>query len=701
MRKYLMIALAAFALFSCNKEREIVDCELQSKSLKYVFDVAEKPSFDGNTRAVKTSWEDGDQIFIVYDDVDPSKLEDFMILTYDGEEWKVTQEPATNKPKDTGGTFSALYCENPESSLIQFYDLDALLFEAEGNGQYMTGNKIPYTVEDETLTASIALDFENGDDMTYVQLRITDLPASTKGWTLEPDDYLHENENDFEVFLPAWLHEDHVFSHLSLSDVAGDGYEYRLGNRDDGCYLYLSVQQKADDITFTITNRDNNDKYRKTFSRKISGKCAAITFKGPQLDADGTPTNGWKKVPLFGLTFADSAVEKICVDNWDTNEDGYLSYTEAAAVTDLGTVFKDNPKITSFDELQFFTGLTSIPDDAFWYCKNLSSVVIPESVTAIGNTAFTSCSALASVNIPEGVKSIGRAAFNGCAFSSLRIPAGLIEIGEDAFSTIYGLTSIVVDPANPVYDSRDDSHALIETETNVLLRGCPATVIPNTVTSLHAYAFYGVAGVSSIDIPASVTTLGNYVFGEMSDLTSVYIPATVTSIGLGLFCECSKLTSIVVDSDNTVYDSRNGCNAIIETETNKLIAPCKTTVIPGTVTAIGQDAYSDNGFLEGEFVIPEGITSIGQTAFTGTLLESIILPSTLKEIGVLAFSYSKKLKSVTCLAETPPTCIWGQYLYPFEQNDPDFKIYVPAGSLEAYKAAEGWSRYPELLNAIE
>ena len=125
-------------------------------------------------------------------------------------------------------SLSALYCEIPESALIPFFDYDALLFEAEGYGQYMTGNEIPYTVEDETLAASIALDFENGDDMTYVQLRITDLPASTEGWTLEPDDYLHENENDFEVFLPAWLHEDHVFSHLSLSDVAGDGYANRL-----------------------------------------------------------------------------------------------------------------------------------------------------------------------------------------------------------------------------------------------------------------------------------------------------------------------------------------------------------------------------------------------------------------------------------------------------------------------------------------
>ena len=700
MRKYLMIALAAFALFSCNKEREIVDSELQPKSLKYVFDVAEKPSFDGNTRAVKTSWEAGDQIFIVYDDVDPSSLEDFMILTYDGKEWKVTQEPETNKPKDTGGTLSALYCELPESPLLTYYD--ALVFEPEGNGQFMTGNEIPYTVEDETLTASIALDFENGEDMTYVQLRITDLPASTKGWTLEPDDYLREKENDFEVFLPAWLRgEEYQFSHLSLSDVAGPGYEYRLGNRDDGYYLYLSVQQKADDITFTITNLDDNKKYRKTFSRKISGKCAAITFKGPQLDADGTPTNGWKIVPLNGLTFADSAVEKICVENWDTNEDGYLSYTEAEAVTDLGTAFQKNKNIVKFNELQYFTGLTEIPMDAFSQCENLSSVMLPELVTVIDDRAFSGCKSLGNVMFPASLKTIGAGAFYGCAFTSLEIPASVTEIGEQAFDRISSLTSIVVDSANPVYDSRGGCNALIQTETNDLIRGCASTVIPNTVTSIQKYAFCSVAGVSSINIPASVTTLGDNAFDSMPDLTSAYISASVTSIGTAIFRVCSKLESIVVDEVNSVYDSRNSCNAIIETETNTLIAACKTTVIPNTVTAIGQAAYEDNDFLIGEFVIPEGITSVGQVAFTGTLLESIILPSNLKEIGWLAFSYNKKLKSATCYALEPPTVLAGEYLYPFDGNDSDFKIYVPAESLEDYKAAVGWSRHPELLHAIE
>ena len=676
MRKYLMIALAAFALYSCNKEREIVDCELQPKSLKYVFDVAEKPSFDGNTRAVKASWEVGDQIFIVYDDVDPSSLVAFMILTYDGEEWKVTQEPATNKPKDTGGTLSALYCEIPESSLLTYYD--ALVFEAEGNGQFMTGNEIPYTVEDGTLTASIALDFEKGDDMTYVQLRITDLPASTKGWTLEPDDYLREKENDFEVFLPAWLRgEEHQFSHLSLSDVAGPGYEYRLGNRDDGYYLYLSVQQKADDITFTITNLDDNKKYRKTFSRKISGKCAAITFKGPQLDADGTSTNGWKIVPLNGLTFADSAVEKICVENWDTNEDGYLSYTEAAAVTDLGTIFKDNTEITCFDELQFFTGLSSVGESAFSGCLNLTSIILPSQVTEIGSEALLQTS-ISSIVIPESVTVIGPAAFReNDALKSITIPKNVEVIGMGIISRCSNLETIVVDPENETFDSRNNCNAIITkkdffdifdgdegvtVKQNTLLAGCCTTVIPEDVVVIRNGAFTGQIRLTGISIPDSVVELEGGVFYGCSGLESIQMGKGVEILGDAAFMFCSSLTSIT---------------------------------LPESLIEMGFLAFQYCSKLE-SITIPEGITVIKLQSFAScTSLATVVLPASTESIQVMAFSGSNKISSFTVKAINPPTL--GSSNLP---TSDDLVIYVPAAAVNAYKVTEGWSSYADRIQAI-
>jgi len=121
--------------------------------------------------------------------------------------------------------------------------------------------------------------------------------------------------------------------------------------------------------------------------------------------ADDEPTN---------IVFADDAVKAICVANWDSDGDGELSYDEAAAVTDLGEVFKENSDITSFDELQYFTGLTAIRRSAFENCKNLISVSIPNSVTSFGYYAFRVCSNLISITIPNSVTTIGAGVFEWC-----------------------------------------------------------------------------------------------------------------------------------------------------------------------------------------------------------------------------------------------------------------------------------------------
>ena len=224
------------------------------------------------------------------------------------------------------------------------------------------------------------------------------------------------------------------------------------------------------------------------------------------------------------ITFADNAVKTICVANWDTNGDGELSMSEAAAVTELGELFKGNEEIIWFDELQYFTGLTSIEKNAFAGCTNLTSVTIPNSVTSIGSSAFEDCTGLTSVTIPESVTSIGGSAFRGCSgLTSVTIPNSVTSIGEQAFARCSSLTSMKVESGNTIYDSRNNCNAIIETSSNTLISGCINTTIPNSVTSIGTYAFSYCFGLTSVIIPESVTSIEDYAFEGCSGLTSVTV----------------------------------------------------------------------------------------------------------------------------------------------------------------------------------
>ena len=145
----------------------------------------------------------------------------------------------------------------------------------------------------------------------------------------------------------------------------------------------------------------------------------------------------------------------------------------------------------------------------------------------------------------------------------------------------------------------------------------------------------------------SVTSIGDDAFFRCSNLTSVTIPNSVTSIGSSAFSGCSSLTSIIVDIDNSIYDSRDNCNAIIETATNTLHTGCKNTVIPNSVTIIGSSAYSGCSGLT-SITIPNSVTSIGGSAFSSCSgLTSITIPNSVTTIGSSAFFRCSSLTSIT------------------------------------------------------
>ena len=232
--------------------------------------------------------------------------------------------------------------------------------------------------------------------------------------------------------------------------------------------------------------------------------------------------------------------------------------------------------------------------------------------------------------------------------------------------------------------------------------------IGESVTSIGSYAFRECSSLTSVTIPKSVTSIGSDAFWNCSSFTFVTIPNSVTSIGSYAFGRCSSLTSIVVEAGNTTYDSRENCNAIIETASNTLIAGCQKTTIPNSVTSIGDGAFSGCSSLTSvtipnsvmsigsdafwncssltSITIPNSVTSIGNYAFDECeKLGTLVLGDKIKEIGEEAFNGCNKLYHIYCYAPEPP-------IIEDEDNDKDnvftnynVNLYVPCNYLDNYK----------------
>ena len=318
-----------------------------------------------------------------------------------------------------------------------------------------------------------------------------------------------------------------------------------------------------------------------------------------------------------------------------------------------------------------YDGVISLGNFVFAYCSNLSSITIPNSVESIGSYAFQNTPWLnsqsegivyvgkvaymykgympsnTSVVLKEGTTTLQSNTFERCSgLVSITIPASLTNIGINAFKDCTSLTSIVVDGANGKYDSRENCNGIIETSTNSLIAGCKNTVIPNSVTSIGNNSFYNCSGLTSLTIPGSVTSIGSSAFGG-----------------------CNGLASIVVDAGNSKYDSRENCNAIIESSTNCLLVGCKNTVIPNSVTSIGENVFYNCS----------GLTSIS-------------IPSGVESIGYCSFMDCSDLTDVYCYAEKLPTTEKGTF-----DGVGNTILHVPASMVETYRTTAPWSNFKEIV----
>ena len=196
---------------------------------------------------------------------------------------------------------------------------------------------------------------------------------------------------------------------------------------------------------------------------------------------------------------------------------------------------------------------------------------------------------------------------------------GKVQVTYEGFS-IYGVpynrcTGDVTIPESVVYNDKTYSVTSIGNWAFSDCTGLTNITIPNSVTSIGNWAFNGCTGLTNITIPNSVTIINSEAFYGCTSLTSFTLPNSVRSIGKSAFHKCSGLTSINVNSGNTVYDSRDNCNAIIETRTNTLILGCQSTNIPNSVTSIGESSFSNCTGLT-DITIPNSVKSIGVEAFS-------------------------------------------------------------------------------------
>ena len=289
----------------------------------------------------------------------------------------------------------------------------------------------------------------------------------------------------------------------------------------------------------------------------------------------------------------------------------------------------------------------------------LESIIIPQSVSIIGNKSFFKCWKLKRIDIRNGIKYIGEEAFARCySIETFDFPNNLENIGDGAFLNCKYLESIII--PNKVKSIGKFAFCGCENLSSIILsekieviesstfENCKRVkfiILPDSVKSIDGFAFRRCSNLTNINFPDKLISIGESAFEYCGNLLSVIIPCHIKEIGNNAFYGCRGLTSITVDERNAHFNSRESCNAIIETKSECLILACKNTIIPNGVSIIGRNAFSLIKDIY-SIVLPNTIKEIRSGAFSGCVnLSSINIPESINVIGDAAFYGCKKLLS--------------------------------------------------------
>ena len=459
------------------------------------------------------------------------------------------------------------------------------------------------------------------------------------------------------------------YSDGSKTDIAGEDTEADVYGISDVKYL-IDEKVCLDGIGLTVDGK-----------QLVKNKDYTISYK--------SDNNSEGKIIIKGIgNYCGVIVRHVNVSvecMYTTAEDGnlILSYYKADSANVVVPAQVGGRKVVGTDNHGVFDMREGI--DA------ITSITLPDTIEFIGDDSFFMCD-IKSITIPDSVKTIGDGAFRGAKLRSINIPKGVTSLGVDVFYNCSYLSKITVDSENPVYDSRNNCNAIIETATNTLIRGGAATVIPSEITAIASTAFGGCNTLKKITLPKGLKNIGMHAFLGCSQITAITIPAGVTHIGFGAFMDCSKLVSLKIPDGVTELNGRtfDGCIALKSITLSKNITRIKSQefnncksltqiTLPSKLKEIWACAFWNCKSLT-RINIPASVTDIREGLFFGcdnlvkvtvdennkkydsrnncnAIIEKAssklvaacnktVIPGTVKIIGENAFYWQDKIKSV-------------------------------------------------------